>query len=63
MPHSVAVKTEGIEVRDDSLTRIEVVIYVERESQKGIVVGAGGTNLRDAGTRARRELEEALGRR
>ncbi|MXY75650.1 MAG: GTPase Era [Acidimicrobiia bacterium] len=63
LPHSVAVKTEGIEVREDGLTRIEAVIYVERESQKGIVVGAGGANLRDAGTRARRELEEALGRR
>lgn len=63
LPHSVAVKTEGIEVRDDGLTRIEAVIYVERESQKGIVVGAGGTNLRDAGTMARRELEEVLGRR
>ena len=63
LPHSVAVKTEGIEVREDGLTRIEAVIYVERESQKGIVVGAGGANLRDAGTAARRELEEALGRR
>ena len=63
LPHSVAVKTEGIETREDGLTRIEAVIYVERESQKGIVVGAGGANLRDVGTRARRELEEALGRR
>ena len=63
LPHSVAVKTEGIEIREDGLTRIEAVIYVERESQKGIVVGAGGANLRDAGTRARHELEEALGRR
>ncbi len=63
LPHSVAVKTEAIEVRDDGLTRIEAVIYVERESQKGIVVGAGGVNLRDAGTMARHELEQALGRR
>jgi len=63
LPHSVAVKTEAIEVRDDGLTRIEAVIYVERESQKGIVVGAGGANLRDAGTMARHELEQALGRR
>lgn len=63
LPHSVAVKTEAIEVRDDGLTRIEAVIYVERESQKGIVVGAGGANLRDAGTLARHELEQALRRR
>ncbi|MCE2528979.1 MAG: GTPase Era [Acidimicrobiia bacterium] len=63
LPHSVAVKTEGIEVRKDGFTRIEAIIYVERESQKGIVVGAGGANLRDAGTKARLELEETLGRR
>ena len=63
LPHSVAVKTEAIEVRDDGLTRIEAVIYVERESQKGIVVGAGGARLRDAGTMARHELEQALRRR
>lgn len=63
LPHSVAVKTEAIEVRDDGLTRIEAVIYVERESQKGIVVGAGGAKLRDAGTTARHELEQALRRR
>ena len=63
LPHSVAVKTEAIEVRDDGLTRIEAVIYVERESQKGIVVGAGGAKLRDAGTMARHELEQALRRR
>ena len=63
LPHSVVVRTDEVEVREDGLTRIHAVIFVERESQKGIVVGAGGTNLREAGTRARRELEEALGRK
>lgn len=63
LPHSVVVRTDEVEVREDGLTRIRAVIFVERESQKGIVVGAGGTNLRDAGTKARRELEAALGRK
>ncbi|MYD03999.1 MAG: GTPase Era [Acidimicrobiia bacterium] len=63
LPHSVAVKTEAIEIGADGLARIEVVIYVERESQKGIVVGAGGTRLREAGTRARQDLEKRFGRK
>ena len=63
MPHSVAVKTEGIESSPDGLMRIEASIYVERSSQKGIVIGAGGSMIRKVGTEARRDLEEALSRR
>ncbi len=62
LPHSVAVKTDSIEARGD-LYRIGATVYVERDSQKGIVVGAGGRNLRDAGTAARLELEKTMGRK
>ena len=63
LPHSVAVKTGDIEIRRDGLMWIEATVYVERESQKGIVIGAGGSLLRRAGTEARRELEETFSRR
>ena len=62
LPHSVAVKTSEIDLRKDGLMRIETIIYVERESQKGIVIGAGGSLLRQVGTEARRELEENFSR-
>ena len=62
LPHSVAVKTNQIDLRKDGLMRIDTIIYVERESQKGIVIGAGGSLLRQVGTEARRELEENFSR-
>jgi len=46
---------------DDDILRIRAVIRVERESQKGIVIGKGGRVLKEAGTRARQELEALLG--
>lgn len=65
VPHSVAVLIEEIEGLDDpdAVVRIDAVVYVERDSQKGIVIGKGGVTLRDAGTDARRQLEALLGRR
>jgi GTP-binding protein Era len=45
------------------LTKIFANIYVERQSQKSIVIGAGGARLRDVGTRARAGIEALLGRR
>ena len=62
LPHSVAVKTETIERPKKGSIRIEASIYVERPSQKGIVIGAGGSMLRRIGTEARRELEEHFSR-
>ena len=59
LPHSIEVQLEEIE-RDDDLVRIEAVLLVERESQKGIVIGKGGSMLKTIGTRARRELEALL---
>ncbi len=62
VPHSVAVVVESIESREDQeLTDIDAVIYVERESQKGIIIGKGGRMLKEIGTRARAEIEPLLG--
>jgi GTP-binding protein Era len=64
LPHSIAVQVEAIESGDgDVPTRIECLIFVERESQKGIVIGQGGQVLKRIGTLARKELEQALGTR
>jgi len=65
VPHSIAVVVDEIERPDEQggLTRIFAVIYVERDSQKGIVIGKGGQVLRDIGARAREELELILGGR
>jgi GTP-binding protein Era len=62
IPHSIAVQVEEMEGEGD-LTRIEAWILVERESQKGIVIGKGGSMLKRIGTQARRELEPLLGSR
>ncbi len=60
IPHSVATQVEEME-RGDALTRITCLILVERESQKGIVIGKGGSMLKRIGTLAREELEQVLG--
>jgi GTP-binding protein Era len=54
------VQIEEIE-RDGDLVRIEAVVLVERDSQKGIVIGKGGAMLKAIGSRAREELEGFLG--
>jgi GTPase len=61
VPHSVAVLVDKWEERGQ-LTRISATIYVERDGQKGIVIGAGGSMLKNVGTLARKEME-ALFRR
>jgi GTP-binding protein Era len=60
IPHSVATQVEEI-TRDDGLTRISCLLLVERDSQKGIVIGKGGSMLKRIGTLAREELEAVLG--
>jgi len=60
VPHSIAVVVEEIE-REDGLTRVAATIVVERDSQKGIVIGKGGQMLRTIGTQARQEMELVLG--
>jgi GTPase len=63
LPHSIAVVTEEMEERDDGLLEIEALIYVERESQKGMVIGKGGATLKIVGTAAREEIETLFGRK
>lgn len=64
VPHSVAVDVEEIkEVAEKNLMRIRATIYVERESQKGIVIGQGGRMLKEVGTSARLQMERLLGTR
>ncbi len=65
LPHSIAVVVEEMfpaEGRDD-LIKVYADIYVERQSQKSIVIGAGGARLREVGSRARTEIESLLGKR
>jgi GTP-binding protein Era len=63
LPHSIAVVVEEMGRREgrDDLLDISAVLYVERESQKGIVIGTGGTRLRDVGAAARHQIEALLG--
>ena len=61
VPHSIAVVTEEVVERDDGVTEIYATVFVERESQKGIVIGKGGEMLKRIGTRAREDLEWILG--
>lgn len=62
VPHSIAVVVEEMTARDDrDIVDVSATVYVERESQKGIVIGAGGRVLKEAGMRARREAERLLG--
>jgi GTPase len=62
LPHSIAVVVEEmIPDEERPLTRIYADIYVERTSQKAIVIGAGGSRLKQVGTQARAEIEALLG--
>ncbi|CAJ1496309.1 GTPase Era [[Mycobacterium] kokjensenii] len=63
LPHSLAVVIEEVRQREDREDLIEVyaLLYVERDSQKGIVIGRGGARLREVGTAARTQIEKLLG--
>jgi GTPase len=62
LPHSIAVLVEEM-IDEGGLTRIFADLYVERDSQKSIVIGHRGARLKEVGTRARAEIEHLLGRR
>jgi GTPase len=62
LPHAVEVEIDELEERDDGSLVVRARIWAESESQKGILVGAGGRMVRAVGTAARREMESALGR-
>ncbi len=61
LPHAVEVIVEEIEFPRDGLARVRALIWVESESQKGILVGARGRMIKAIGVAARRELERELG--
>ena len=61
LPHALVVRVEDVEQRDDGLIDIAADVIVERNSQKGIVIGRGGALLGAAGSEARVELESLLG--
>ena len=63
LPHSLAVSIDEMGRTERDLTVIHATVHVERDSQKPIVLGAGGARLRDVGTAARREIEALLGGR
>ncbi len=63
VPHAVEVAIEAIERQADELVRIEATILVEKESQKGILVGAGGRTVKAIGVAARHSIERELGAR
>ena len=63
VPHAVEVELESLERVREDLVRIEAVILVETESQKGILIGAGGRMIKAIGTAARRAIERELGTR
>jgi GTP-binding protein Era len=61
LPHSLTVSIEDIEERDNGVTYIGGRVIVERDSQKGIVIGKGGEMLKTVGQEARAEIETLLG--
>jgi GTPase len=63
VPHAVEVEITDVFERDDGLVSIEASIWTEGESQKAILIGAGGQMVKAIGTAARKEIERRLGRK
>ena len=64
VPHAVGVVVEDMEYnRRKNMERIYASVYVERESQKGIIIGKGGAAIKEVGTQARKDLEILLGKK
>lgn len=63
IPHSIAVAIEDMKVQDNGVVYIGAVIYVERDSQKGIIIGKRGDLLKEVGKAARKDIEALLGSR
>lgn len=63
VPHSLAVRIDEFKERENGMAYIAATIFVERESQKGIVIGEGGKMLKSIASAARKEIEEMGGRK
>lgn len=61
IPHSIAVAIENMKVESNGIIHIGAVIFVERDSQKGIIIGKQGAMLKEIGRQARRDIEALLG--
>ncbi|PKI15530.1 GTPase Era [Staphylococcus shinii] len=61
IPHAIGVNVDRMVKEDEDRVRIEATIFVERDSQKGIVIGKGGKKLKEVGKRARLDIERLLG--
>lgn len=61
IPHSIAVQIEDMRVEENGLVRISAIIFVERDSQKGIIIGKQGALLKEIGQKARMDIETLLG--
>ena len=61
VPHSVAVIVEEMSPRPNNMVYVKAIIFVERDSQKGIIIGEGGRMLKEIGKETRREVENLLG--
>ena len=63
LPHAVEVQVGEVAYREDGVVEVHAQIWAETDSQKGILIGAGGTKIKEIGTAARTELERELGAR
>lgn len=63
IPHSIAVQIEDMRVQDNGVVYIGAVIFVERDSQKGIIIGKKGALLKEVGQEARVDIQNLLGSR
>jgi GTP-binding protein Era len=63
LPHSIAVTVDEMRRRESGLQEIFATVHLERDSQKGIMIGPGGARLKRMGTKARAGIEELLGER
>ena len=61
LPYSTTVEVEKYETRENGTTHIHALILVERESQKRMVIGQGGSKLKEVGQQARRDIEKLIG--
>jgi GTP-binding protein Era len=63
LPHAVEVEIDELEEREDGLLVLAARVWAESDSQKGILIGAGGSMIKSIGTAARKEIQRDLGRR
>ncbi|MEB3100685.1 GTPase Era [Ferviditalea candida] len=63
IPHSIAVTIEDMYVEENGVVNISAVVFVERDSQKGIIIGKNGSLLKEVGKQAREDIEKLLGSR